>query len=90
MMTLGIVSDIFLGAIRGTIRAFDAIRQGFRGIKSQTRAAIDILDSSGRDPDDSYVPRRVVHLARFGRTFRVRKKNRRRIERINSRRTRRN
>lgn len=91
MMTFGIVSDIFLGAIRGTIRAFDAIRQGFRGTVSVMQAAIDnIPDSSGRDADDSHVPRRVAHLARFGRTFRVRKKNRRRIERINSRRTRRN
>lgn len=86
MMTFGIVSDIFLDAVRGTIRAIDAIRQGFRGIKSQTRAAIDIAESYRPDPDDSLVPRRVMHLARFGRTFRVRKKNQRRIERINSRR----
>jgi hypothetical protein len=85
-MTLGIVSDIYLGAVRGTIKAFDAIRQGFRGTVSVMRAAIDIAESYRHDPDDSYVPRRVVHLARFGRTFRVRKKNQRRIERSNARR----
>lgn len=86
MMTLGIVSDTVMCAIRGTIRALDAIRQGFRGIASQMRVAIDIAESYRPDPDDSLVPRRVMHLARFGRTFRVRKKNQRRIERINSRR----